>query len=60
MSDAKQRTPTKREIKSRYLRAEIGISDAIPELMFEHDMMYGEALRYLMKEPASVQELADG
>jgi hypothetical protein len=55
----KQRTQTKREIKRRYLRAEIGLTDAIPELMFEQGMMYGEALSYLMKEPASVQESVD-
>lgn len=54
MSDHKntteiQDTPpmTKRQIKRAYLKAEIGLSDAILPLMFEHDMMHGEALKFL-------------
>ena len=38
---------TKRQIKAAYLKGEIGLSDAIPELMFGHDMMQGAALAYL-------------
>ena len=41
--------PSKRQIKRSYLRAEIGISDAVPTLMFDHGMECGEALRYLME-----------
>ena len=59
MSDEKapeKMAPTKRKIKRDYLRAKVGLSDAIPELMFYHEMMYGEALRYLMKNPVSAQQ----
>lgn len=44
---------TKREIKSAYLKAEIGLSDAVPMLMFDHDMMQGDALRYLVESKKS-------
>jgi hypothetical protein len=37
----------KREIKKAFLAAEIGLSDAIPLLMFDWGMERGEALRYL-------------
>jgi hypothetical protein len=37
----------KRGIKKSYLAGDIGLSDAIPDLMFDHDMTQGEALRYL-------------
>jgi hypothetical protein len=59
MSDEKspaKMAPTKRKIKRDYLRAYLDLSDAIPELMFNHEMMYGEALRYLMKNPVSAQQ----
>ena len=49
MTKANQTTPTKREIKRAYLRADIGLSDAVPALMFDHDMDRGEAFRYLME-----------
>jgi hypothetical protein len=39
--------PTKRKIKRAYLGAEIGLSDAIPTLMFNHGMTRGEAFAYL-------------
>jgi hypothetical protein len=48
-------TPTKRQIKRNYLRANVELSDAVAEVMLHHDMMYGEALRYLMREPASAK-----
>lgn len=38
---------TKRQIKKAYLNAEIGLSDAIPALMFDHSMDRGAALNYL-------------
>lgn len=38
---------TKRQVKAAYLRADIGLSDAIPALMFEHAMDRGDALKYL-------------
>lgn len=44
-----ERPPTKREIKRAYLRADIGLSDAVPALMFDHGMDRGEAFRYLME-----------
>jgi hypothetical protein len=34
-------------IKKSYLAEKIGLPDAIPALMFDHDMMLGDALRYL-------------
>lgn len=37
----------KLSIKRAYMRAEIGLSDAVSELMFEHGMTHGEALAYL-------------
>lgn len=42
-----QTTETRRAIKRRYLEAEIGLSDAVPALVFDHDMTFGEAYRYL-------------
>lgn len=47
MTDQNQKTLTKRQIKAAYLRAEIGLSDAIPMLMLDHGMMRGEAFAYL-------------
>lgn len=44
---SKSRTTTKRQIKAAYLRGDIGLSDAVPALMFDHNMERGEALRYL-------------
>jgi len=38
---------TKRECKRKYLKAEIGLSEALQCLMFDHFMDRGEALRYL-------------
>ena len=38
---------TKRQIKNAYLRGDIGLSDAVPVLMFDHRMMLGEAYQYL-------------
>lgn len=38
---------TKRQCKSRYLRGEIGITDALACLMFDHSMDRGPTLRYL-------------
>lgn len=38
---------TKRQIKKEYDAALIGLSDAIPALMYDHYMSRGEALRYL-------------
>jgi hypothetical protein len=38
---------TKRQIKRDYLAGLIGLSEAVPALMFEHAMMRGDALRYL-------------
>ncbi len=58
MSDEKapeKLAPTKRKIKRDYLRAKVGLPDTIRELMVHHEMMYGEALRYLMKNPASAK-----
>jgi hypothetical protein len=49
VTEQSQRTQTKRQIKRAYLRAEIGLTDAVPALMFDHNMEYGEALRYLME-----------
>jgi hypothetical protein len=40
---------TKRKIKRAYLRGDIGLSDAIPDLMFDHCMDRGQAIRYLME-----------
>jgi hypothetical protein len=37
----------KHKIKRQYENAEIGLTDALTELMFEHEMMQGEALKYL-------------
>jgi hypothetical protein len=39
--------PTKRQIKRSYLRDEIGLSEAIPALMFDHGMVRGDAFVYL-------------
>jgi hypothetical protein len=39
---------TKREIKRAYLRADFGLSDAIPMLVFDHSMEQGAAFRYLL------------
>jgi hypothetical protein len=38
---------TKRAIKRAYLSGEIGVSDALSGLMFDHAMERGEALRFL-------------
>lgn len=38
---------TKRQIKASYLKADIGLTDALRELMFDHGMNQGDALRYL-------------
>jgi hypothetical protein len=38
---------TRKEIKDLYLQGFIGLSDAIPALMLEHDMMHSQALTYL-------------
>jgi hypothetical protein len=38
---------TRKEIKELYLQGFIGLSDAVPALMFEHDMMHSQALAYL-------------
>lgn len=44
---AEHQTTTKRQIKAAYLRGDIGLSDAVPALMFDYNMERGEALRYL-------------
>lgn len=38
---------SKRECKKKYINADIGLSDAIQCLMFDHFMDRGEALKYL-------------
>lgn len=38
---------TKRQIKADYVAARTGLSDALADLMFEHAMERGDALRYL-------------
>jgi len=38
---------SKRAVKSAYLKAEIGLTDALTALMFDFFMDRGEALRYL-------------
>jgi hypothetical protein len=43
----KAKAAAKRSVKRRCLAAEIGLPDALPELMFEHEMDRGDALRYL-------------
>ncbi len=40
-------TMTKRQCKSEYLKANIGLTDALNCLMFDHSMDQGEALKYL-------------
>ncbi len=38
---------TKRQIKRAYDKGEIGLSDALPALVFDHDMERGEAYKFL-------------
>jgi hypothetical protein len=40
-------TLSKQQIKQAYLEAEIGLSDALPALIFDHDMERIEAYQYL-------------
>lgn len=40
---------TKRKIKREYLLCMLGLSDAVPALMFYHDLTQGEAITYLMQ-----------
>ena len=39
---------TKRQIKRAYLRDEFSLGEAVQELMLEHFMDWGDALRYLL------------
>ena len=36
---------TKRQVKQAYLKADIGLPDAIPALVFGHGMSFGEGVR---------------
>ncbi len=40
-------TLTKRQIKRAYDKGEIGLSDALPALIFDHDMVRGDAYKFL-------------
>lgn len=39
---------SKRQIKSRFRKGEIGFSHAVPALMFDHQMERGAAMTFLM------------
>lgn len=40
---------SKRQVKAAFVRGDVGFSDAVPALMFDHQMDRGEAFNYLMK-----------
>jgi hypothetical protein len=41
--------PTKQQIKKAFTSGEIEFPDAIPLLVYDHEMEYRQAVRYLME-----------